>query len=162
VRARSAAAKLAHQKRLFLDALGAKHLVSAAAKAAGVHRSTPCAWRESDENFARRWDEIVDESTDLLEREAYRRAAVGVEKPVYQGGGKVGTVREFSDTLLIFLLKARRPAVYRDHHQVEHVGPEGGPVQFDALGDLSKLSDRDLASLQRILARARGRTSGDR
>jgi hypothetical protein len=42
-------------------------------------------------------------------REAWRRAVKGCRKPVYQGGQLVGYVREFSDLLLIFLIKAARP-----------------------------------------------------
>jgi hypothetical protein len=47
-----------------------------------------------------------------LEEEAYRRAVEGNLKPVYQGGQKVGEIREFSDSLLMFLLRARKPSVY--------------------------------------------------
>ena len=47
-----------------------------------------------------------------LESEAYRRAVEGNLKPVYQGGQKVGEIREFSDSLLMFLLKARKPSTY--------------------------------------------------
>ena len=47
-----------------------------------------------------------------LESEAYRRAVEGNLKPVYQGGQKVGEIREFSDSLLMFLLKARKPGTY--------------------------------------------------
>ena len=58
--------------------------------------------------------------------------------------------------LIEFLLKARRPDVYREHHQVELAGPNSGPVEIDGLGlDLDKLNDRDLAALQRIAGRAR-------
>jgi hypothetical protein len=39
--------------------------------------------------------------------------------------------------------------------RLEHSGPDGGPMTLDALGiDLDRLSDRDLATLQRIFARA--------
>ncbi len=37
-----------------------------------------------------------------------RRAVDGVDEPVYQGGKKVGSITRYSDTLLIFLLKANR------------------------------------------------------
>lgn len=55
----------------------------------------------------------------MLEQEAYRRAVEGVEEPVYQGGELVGTVRRYSDKLLEFLLRGRRPQVYR-----ENAGPD--------------------------------------
>ena len=37
-------------------------------------------------------------------------------------------VREYSDTLLIFLLKSHRPGVYRETLRQEHSGPGGGPI----------------------------------
>ena len=48
-----------------------------------------------------------------------RRAREGVEEPVFQGGLCCGHVRRYSDLLLIFLLKSRRPhryggAIFRD------------------------------------------------
>ena len=52
--------------------------------------------------------------TDALEDEALRRAFHGSERPVFQGKELVGYVRDYSDTLLIFMLKARRPEKYRE------------------------------------------------
>lgn len=49
-----------------------------------------------------------------MEDEAFRRAVNGTEKPVYQGKELVGHVREYSDTLMIFMLKARRPEKFKD------------------------------------------------
>jgi len=46
----------------------------------------------------------MEDAVDVLEAVARRRAVQG------------------SDTLLIFLLKAARPAKYRERHQVEHSG----------------------------------------
>lgn len=114
---------------LFLAALEETHLVTEASKRAGIHRQRAYERRSSDPKFAEQWAEIEERSTELLEREAYRRAAVGVEKPVFQGGEEVGRVREFSDTLLIFLLKARRPDTYRENVRHEHTGAGGEPLQ---------------------------------
>jgi hypothetical protein len=47
--------------------------------------------------------------TDLLEDEALRRAEDGVAEPRFYEGRLCGHVQKYSDTLLIFLLKARRP-----------------------------------------------------
>jgi hypothetical protein len=44
----------------------------------------------------------------------------------------VGAVREFDTTAAIFILKARRPKVYRDNARIEHTGPGGGPVQVES------------------------------
>jgi hypothetical protein len=112
----------------FLAEFERQHIVTGAAKAAGVGRSTVYERRKADREFATAWADIEERSTELLEREAYRRAAVGTDKPVFQGGEQVGTIKEFSDVLLIFLLKARRPATYREQHKIEHSGPDGGPI----------------------------------
>ncbi len=52
----------------------------------------------------------------------------GWEEPAgwYQGEAG-GTVRRYSDTLLIFLLKGHRPE--RFHEQVRHTGEQGGPIE---------------------------------
>ncbi len=50
-----------------------------------------------------------------LESEANRRAVEGVEKPVgWHRGQPGGYVRDYSDTLLIFLLKGLRPEKYQE------------------------------------------------
>ena len=58
-------------------------------------------------------------NVDAFQEEAHRRAVQGIEKPVYQGGRLVGTVREYSDTLLIFLLKGLRPERYKERVYID-------------------------------------------
>jgi len=107
--------------------------VSAAAKKAGVPRSTAYDWYKADEAFAAAWDDAVEVAVDSLEKEAWRRARDGVLKPVYQKGEKVGQVREYSDQLMVTLLKAHRPEKYRDRQQLEHTGPGGEPLPAAAV-----------------------------
>ena len=107
--------------------------VSAAAKKAGVPRSTAYDWYKADEEFAAAWDDAVEVAVDSLEKEAWRRARDGVLKPVYQKGEKVGQVREYSDQLMVTLLKAHRPEKYRDRQQLEHTGPGGEPLPAAAV-----------------------------
>ncbi|MBX9745474.1 MAG: hypothetical protein K2X34_01135 [Hyphomonadaceae bacterium] len=96
--------------------------MTAAAAQARISRQALYTWRRTDPKFAHDWDEAIEAGTDLLERAALKRAVEGVKKPVFQGGEKVGEVTEYSDTLLIFLLKARRPAKYRERYEVKHDG----------------------------------------
>jgi hypothetical protein len=50
----------------------------------------------------------------VLEAEAFRRAVVGIEDMIGSGdNAEVVHFLRYSDTLLIFLLKARRPEKYR-------------------------------------------------
>jgi AcrR family transcriptional regulator len=107
---------------VFLKSLAGLGLVTAACADAGVPRRTVYDWRDLDEAFRAAWDDAIDQATELLEREARRRAYTGVLKPVFQGGRKVGEVREYSDVLLIFTLKALRPEKYRDRSHVTHQG----------------------------------------
>lgn len=116
----------------FLAALEQEGLVNVACKAAGIARSTAYLHREQDEAFAAAWQEVEDAVTDELELEARRRAKEGVESHKYdKDGNLLWTETKYSDTLLIFLLKARRPHVYRDNVKVEHTGAGGGPVKHE-------------------------------
>ncbi len=115
-------------KRAFLAALSRSPDVTLAARRAGIDRATAYRARQRNTQFAAQWDAALLESMDLAEGEAYRRAVRGVRKPVYQGGKLVGCVREHSDTLLIFLLKAHKPGLYREVSRHELSGPDGGPL----------------------------------
>ena len=98
----------------FLKALAAGSPVEKACKAACYGRSTVYEWREQDAEFAKAWDEAVDAFVELMEAEADRRGMVGVDEPVFHDGKEVGTKKRYSDTLLIFRLKALRPEKYRE------------------------------------------------
>lgn len=79
--------------------------------------SRRCAYRHKgiDEKFATRWADAIENAVDIMELEARRRAVKGTDKPVFQRGEQVGTIREYSDTLLMFLLKANKPEKFRDN-----------------------------------------------
>jgi len=108
------------KKAEFLDLLAETGNVSAAAKACNLPRRTVYFCRSTDPAFAAAWDESLEIGLDALEDEAIRRARDGVEQPVFYGGLRCGSVRKYSDLLLIFLLNSRRPRRY------------GGAVQHDA------------------------------
>lgn len=117
----------AHLKKAFLDAFSQTGIVLAAAEAAGVPRRNVYYWLEHDERFALAFRQAEEDSTQRLEREAWRRAADGVEK--LSASGRPYT--DYSDTLLIFLLKARRPERYRDRYEVRHSGSAEAPVKVE-------------------------------
>jgi hypothetical protein len=72
---------------------------------------------------------------ELLETEMRRRAPVGWDEPVFHAGKVVGHIRKFSDTLLIFALKAERPEKYRDHYETR---TEAGQTPMTFTLDISK------------------------
>ena len=97
---------------MFLTALRQTGNVSAAARAAGVARSRCYEVRRRDPDFATGWQDALEEAADWLEFEALRRAVEGTEEDRFFGGHIVGLVTRYSDALLMFLLKARRPAQF--------------------------------------------------
>lgn len=126
-------------------------------EAAGIERSTAYDLRKSDAVFAAEWESALDEASDLLEQEARRRAHDGVRRLKFDRGlpimvpvvGADGLVvkdkdgkpeltpyveHEYSDTLLIFLLKATNPEKYRDTTRNYNVNltPEQAATMSDA------------------------------
>jgi len=119
------------QRATFLDALSQSANVTRSAKRAGIARCVAYQWRDADEEFRKAWDAALELGIDALEDEATRRAAEGVVKPVFYQGVKCGSVREYSDTLMMFMLKARRPDRFKDRAATELTGAEGGSIVIE-------------------------------
>jgi len=133
----------------FLLRLAETSNVSAACKRAKVSRQHAYQTRNEDEPFRIAWEEALEVATEALELEARRRAEKGVLEPVFYLGVKAGTIRRYSDTLLIFLLKAHKPGMYRDRSSVEVSGKDGGPIQIDDKYTDDERAARLLAILRR-------------
>lgn len=120
--------KLTERRRAqFVEILGQTCNVTLACRQVGVARITAYERRQKDEDFAEAWDNAVEEAVDLLEAEARRRAYHGTQKPVFHKGKQCGAIQEYSDGLLMFLLKSHRPHKYRDRY--EFTGADGGPIE---------------------------------
>lgn len=112
-------AESAHAKRdAFLAAFAELGTLTHAAARVGTGRSSHRYWMEHDPEYPALFAEAAQQANDNLEREARRRAVEGIDKPVYQGGNLVGSIREYSDTLLIFLMKGALPAKYRERVEI--------------------------------------------
>jgi hypothetical protein len=131
----------------FLEELAVRGSVVAACDAAECSRRNAYDERDRNPEFARLWDEAKRIAVERMEDEARRRAVEGTLKPVFQGGAMVGKVREYSDVLLIFLLKAHDPK-YREKQQVELVGKGGGPIQYANVTDAEL--DAEIERLRRV------------
>lgn len=116
--------QVGRHKKAFLAAFALHANVSAACRVVGIARSNVYRWQEHDEAFALAFKQAEIESLEVLEGEAFRRAYEGVksQKGIYHGGELVGVDHkvEYSDALLIFLLKARAPERYRERASYEH------------------------------------------
>jgi len=136
----------------FLGHLAEGHTIAAASRYACVARSTAYERRNTDKEFAAAWAEAEDTGIEVLEVEARRRAVDGITVPRTVAGERVD-VTEYSDQLLIFLLKAKRPGVYRERFKHELSGPDGGPVPTQATVDTAGVL-RGLAELGLVARRA--------
>jgi hypothetical protein len=107
------------EKQKFLARLAATAgNVSKAAQAAKISRSTAYEHKSKDADFSKAWDNIEEAVTDAMEQELYRRAVKGVPEPVFHKGEIVAKVRKYSDRLLEFGLKSKRPEKYRERFDV--------------------------------------------
>lgn len=115
----------------FCAALAETGIVAKACKAVDISRQQAYKWRQSMPEFAKAWDDALEIGITALEDEAHRRAFEGTDEPVFHQGAMCGSMRRYSDTLAIFLLKAHRPDKYRENTRMELTGANGGPVQVD-------------------------------
>lgn len=106
----------------FLEELAKRGNVSESAKEAGITRQHAHYCYREQPQFAALWDDAIEVANDALEREAWRRAVEGVDKPVFFQGIECGVIREYSDQLLTTLLKANRASKFRDNSKMELVG----------------------------------------
>jgi len=86
--------------------------VARACRALRISRTAVSEWIKEDQTFKLEVEAAQSIGTEILEDEAMRRASKGVMKPIYQSGILVGYKREFSDTLLMFVLRGRNPQKY--------------------------------------------------
>lgn len=138
----------AHLKKRFLEVFAEHGIISHAADAVGIDRNSVYYWQEHDDQFAAAFAQAEIHATEVLESVARRRAVDGVDKQrrVYDSRGNLideYTETTYSDTLMIFLLKARAPEKYRDRHDIT---TGGQPLQH-ATADIDQAIDRRLAEL---------------
>lgn len=98
----------------FCAALAATGSVTRACEAVGIGRSAAYEWRHESPEFAKMWAHAKELGVEAMEDEALRRAVEGNDEPVFHQGVATGTIRKYSDTLLIFLLKGAKPEKYRE------------------------------------------------
>ena len=115
---RATKAQSARAKHAFLEAYAQWANIQHACNIAGVARRNIYHWQEHDSEFSAAFQQAEQAATERLEREAWRRAVEGspYERTSYWHGEPVGTDRkiEYSDQLMMLLLRARRPDLYRE------------------------------------------------
>lgn len=125
---------MAHEKAkaAFLNLLAAGSTVSDAAENVGYSHVSLYNWRNKDPLFKAEWDHCYSLGEDALEMEAARRSIEGTLKPVFYEGKECGYIREYSDTLLIFLLKSRNPAKYCERVRYAQIEADTEKARLEA------------------------------
>lgn len=111
----------------FFRILAASGSVSLAAKRTGLNRSTLYLHRAENPAFAKRWADALEMGVARVRDEVFRRAVVGVKKPVFHAGRMVGEVKHYDNRLLWSLLRSHEPETY-GNKRPQPVG--GAPVDL--------------------------------
>lgn len=124
----------------FFAHLAEKGSVAYAANRSGIDRRTAYRLKAADEAFAARWEEALQVGVERLQDDAMRRAIDGTDRPVWRAGKQVGSVKQYDNKLLQFLLKAHRPEIYGDRSRAG-----APPLPFDLAKRLAAARPRAAA-----------------
>lgn len=96
----------------FFRLFAASGSVAFAADRTGLSRSVLYRRKRNDPAFAKRWAEAQELGVSKVRDEVFRRAVVGIKRPVFHGGVKVGRVKHYDNRLLWSLLRSHEPETY--------------------------------------------------
>lgn len=145
----------------FLTELAAHGMEHTAAAAAKTTVRAVRALAERDAEFAHAVEDALERSADVVEAEVRRRAIDGIDKGIYFQGELCATEKQYSDSLLQTLIKAKRRREFGDKTEV--TGPGGGALvinirTFSPAGEVieaTPVADHDSADLGASTGRAR-------
>ena len=126
-------------KQTFLDVLADTGVIQDGCRVAKVSRQTVYQWRKNDEVFEQAYADALNAASDALESEARRRAVEGVVRVKFNKEGTPFDEVQYSDTLLLALLKAKKPSEFADRSKTEISGPEGAPIQTNDTAAAARL-----------------------
>ena len=96
----------------FLRHLEASGSVSLAARRTGIARNTVYQRRKVDPDFALGWGKAIEMAAGALLDAAIVRASDGTERALWRDGKRVGTIRDYDNRLLMYLLRTLKPEVF--------------------------------------------------
>jgi hypothetical protein len=125
-------ASLPRTRKQKIEAFLAEYAVTArislAAQKAGVRRGDHYKWLEKDPDYVQAFEHVKRLAADYVQAEIVRRAVDGYDEDVFYQGQKCGTIKRYSDGLMILLAKGMMPEMYGTQ-KTEISGPQGQPVQ---------------------------------
>lgn len=136
------------QKDLYIEYLEKSGNESEARRYAGVRATAVRKALNDDPDFEEQVLECKSRIADMLEQEAFHRAVNGTVKNVYYKGEIVGEQTEYSDSLLMFLLKGNKPEKYGDKTTL--MGSKSEPLTIeviDVLGEKETLKAEAVRSV---------------
>lgn len=110
----------------FLQAYANLGTITAAARAAGCDPSRHRNDWVKDPKYLADFQEAHHQACDLFETEMIRRATRGTDRPVFHQGKQCGAIREYSDSLLLAIMRAKKP------EYAKSAGSSGADVAADA------------------------------
>ena len=142
------------KQRRFIEALADTGNVSRAARGVGMSRDSCYTLRRSPgaENFDRAWDAAIAAASRQLVDVAFERAIDGVEEPVFnKEGQRIASRTRYNDRLLMFLMRAHAPAVYRHANRDQRGGDEALPAPAPAVADVLRLLQPEMPTEPQLL-----------
>jgi hypothetical protein len=136
----------------------------------GVHRATIYRWKLDHQDFCDAIKAAKDVADERVERSLYQMAtgfdfteeqAIKVKVDQYKEHVEVVEVRKHMPAqtpAAIFWLKNRRRGEWRDKQDLEHSGPDGGPIQTEStVLDAASMTPEERATMRAILEAAQAR-----
>lgn len=148
--------KLSAKQKEFLKAFANEPFVTRAAEKAQVTKQSHYYWMRTDEIYKKIFEGMSDIIVGDLEEIGQIRAIEGVTKEIFFQGQVCGTEQQFSDTLLMFFLKAKRPDIYRERTSIDLTSK---PIDVDSIDpQLRNLSSAALLQIRGIIEAETQRT----
>lgn len=126
--------------RAFLAAYAECGDITAAAKAVPMRRDLHYRWLQKSPAYAAAFQRRKDVFADSVRAEAKRRAMDGILEPVFYQGKACGSIRKFSDAVLLRMMEAHCPEFKR---KTEISGSDGAPIETRVEVVIVRPKDRD-------------------
>jgi hypothetical protein len=105
-------------QRTFLAAFSEVGTIVRAAESSGIARASHYQWL-TDPVYRRAFEHAKREAADPLEAEARRRAVEGIKKLIFYKGEICGWEMQYSDSLMVTLLKGADPEKFADRTKTD-------------------------------------------
>lgn len=139
---------LSIKQRGFLKAYTEELTIAGAIRVTGVDHTAHHYWMRSHGVYKRLFEDLREFVVEALEGEAFRRSYHGVTEAVFYQGEVCGSKTNYSDTLLMFLLRAANPDKYRERSTMDL---NVKPIDADIAPALKQMSRETLRKIRELV-----------